>query len=118
MIYIELLFESHFYLIVVLIIIYIIEKSLGIMIIFFWFKHTKSPIAARGTASREAALYFLYNILFAVFKMSNNEQNSENFNWVIWILIILVLAIFLRILYLKYQGVDKNHVDYYKYFSK
>ncbi len=116
--YIELILQSHLFLFVFLILLFIVEYSFGIMIFIFWFKHKKSPIAARGTASREALLYFIYNILYAAIKLSIDKQYSEDFNLFIWIIVIFILSLFLRRLYLKYQGVDKNHPDYFKYFPK
>ena len=112
MTYLSLLLGSHFYLLLVILFVFIIEKITGNSILVFWFLYKKDLKTAIGTADREALLYFLYNNGYVIYKVYIKGNFSGEFNFIIWLIIIIVLTVIVRKLYFKYQGIDKDKPDF------
>lgn len=110
--YLKLLLESHLYLVGIIAAIYIIERWKGKFILVRWFRYKKDMKSAIGSADREALLYFLFNLGFAIYKTYITHVTPEKFSIFKWILIIVPLSILFRKLYFKYQGIDQTKKDY------
>lgn len=117
LIYIKLFLHSHFLLAIIIAVVYLIEKMTGKLILYQWFKYKKDLESAEGSADREALLYFLFNIGYAIYKVYIKREISEDFNIIIWLFIIIVLSIFVRKLYYKYQGKDSTKPKYGGYLD-
>jgi hypothetical protein len=111
-IYFDLLIKSHFYITIIVLVVYAIERITGKLILYQWFKYKKDIKSAEGSADREALLYFLFNLGFSIYKAYIKKDILEDFSLVIWLLIIIPLAIIFRKLYHKYQGVDPSMPDF------
>lgn len=111
-IYIYLLLKSHLCLLILIVITYLIEVITGKLLLVRWFKYKKDLKSAEGTADREAFLYFMFNIVYVIYKAYIKNDISHGFSFIIWLLIITVLSIVVRKLYFKYQGIDPSKPDY------
>ena len=82
------------------------------LLIVRWFKYKKDLKTAIGAADTQAILYFLFQVLYAVFHAYIKHDKLEDFNIFIWILVVFPLAIIVRVLYYKFQGIDLTKPDY------
>jgi hypothetical protein len=110
--YVTHIIESHIYLVFIIFLIYIIEIITGKYILVNWFKFKKDLESAKGSATREAILYFIYNVIYYIIKKYAISNSTEGTNFLIWCCITFILSILVRITYFKYQGINKNKADY------
>ena len=118
-IYFRLFLQSHFLLLKILLIVYIFELIIGLKIFIGWFLYRKDLKSAKGTAIVEPTIYFLYNLLYAIYKIYvKGEMDGSNFNILIWILILVFFSYLINRFYLKFQGVDASKPDFGGWFKK
>jgi hypothetical protein len=110
--YFEILLKSHLVLSIFIFLTFIIELVSGKYIFVLWFKFKKDLQSAKGTADREAVLYFLYHLLYAVYFRLFENESIQDLNFLYWILIIFILSIIFRLIYYKYQGKDPRKPSY------
>ena len=103
--------KSHLFILILLMIIFLIERMTKLKLVFDSFKWKKSPLNAKAASTRDAGNYFIINLIVFVYDIYNNYVPFNLINCVIWLIILIILTkVFYRI-HIKYQAVDPNKAD-------
>ncbi len=108
-----IIIKGTFFVLLVYITSYLIEKIFLLKLLIDGFVSKKKSInIAQGAAGFNSIfIFFLTNLIVLLVDLSNYNETPESYNFAIWLLIMFFLTIIFGILFFKYTGKDPNIKD-------
>lgn len=105
------LVKANIYALIIVSIVYILERVFKLKIFYGYFRWKKSQKNARIAADGDTGYYFIFCGLIYAYDIWKGHIQYHWLSTVIWVVCLIFLSIVFHDLYSNYQGVDPNKKD-------